>query len=331
MQEIATLKRRGLSVTEICQITGHDRKTIWKYLKAPNGIPRYRARMRRPSKLEPFMAYLEECLKGGGWNVVVLLEELRKRGCHGGSTILKDYLQWRRKEAERERCGWMLAVLQGAVTRSALVQQQVNLPDLDELLTAVWEGNLSLRNRSMAVLSRERGIAIASVCRFLLISEKTLLKYCKQYREGGAKVLLARPVRNNSRKSDKEPLQQAVFSLLHTPPSVHGINRTRWTMRDLRRVLKENRQPLCQDVIREILKKAGYKWRRARVVLTRKDPEYRAKADAIRSILSELKDDEAFFSVDEYGHLRSRKRVELSESNPRRTTPCHNSRSRRGV
>jgi len=36
-------------------------------------------------------------------------------------------------------------------------------------------------------------------------------------------------------------------------------------------------------------------------VLTSNDPEYRAKVEAISKILSELRPDEAFFSVDEYG------------------------------
>jgi hypothetical protein len=36
-------------------------------------------------------------------------------------------------------------------------------------------------------------------------------------------------------------------------------------------------------------------------VLTSHDPDYRAKVEAIRKITSELQDDEAFCSIDEYG------------------------------
>ena len=54
-------------------------------------------------------------------------------------------------------------------------------------------------------------------------------------------------------------------------------------------------------MIRKITKAAGYRWRKARVVLTSSDPNYTEKLNHIRSILSGLRPDEAFFSIDEFG------------------------------
>jgi hypothetical protein len=79
-------------------------------------------------------------------------------------------------------------------------------------------------------------------------------------------------------------------------------------MIDLQGVLRRQGLPLCKDVIRTIIKQAGYKWRSARVVLTSRDPEYRAKVDAVKKILSELGQDEAFFSIDEYGPFAVKKK-----------------------
>jgi hypothetical protein len=56
-------------------------------------------------------------------------------------------------------------------------------------------------------------------------------------------------------------------------------------------------------VIRKIIKFAGSKWRTARIVLTSNDPAYSEKLDRIRSILSRLSPDEAFFSIGEFGPL----------------------------
>jgi hypothetical protein len=53
--------------------------------------------------------------------------------------------------------------------------------------------------------------------------------------------------------------------------------------------------------VREITKSAGWRWRKARKVLTSNDPEYRAKVQRILSILGELHESEAFFSIDEFG------------------------------
>jgi hypothetical protein len=72
-------------------------------------------------------------------------------------------------------------------------------------------------------------------------------------------------------------------------------------MDDLHRILKEAGHRMSQERIRSAIKAAGFRWRKAKVVLTSTDPEYHAKLDLIKKILSELKEDEAFFSIDEYG------------------------------
>jgi len=72
-------------------------------------------------------------------------------------------------------------------------------------------------------------------------------------------------------------------------------------MADLTQVLRERGTPVCAQVVREITRSAGWRWRRARKVLTSTDPEYRAKVHHIRSILAELQENEAFFSIDKFG------------------------------
>ena len=96
-------------------------------------------------------------------------------------------------------------------------------------------------------------------------------------------------------------MKQAVFELLHEPPSNYGINRTTWIMSDMTRILREKGHPSCPEVIRKITKAAGYRWRKARIALTSSDPAYNEKLARIRSILAELRSDEAFFSIDEFG------------------------------
>ena len=80
-------------------MTGFDRKTIRKYLLAPEGTPVYGPRPRPPSKLDPYKPYLEERLGSAVWNARVLLRELRQRGYAGGYTILADWLRPQREAA----------------------------------------------------------------------------------------------------------------------------------------------------------------------------------------------------------------------------------------
>jgi hypothetical protein len=120
------------------------------------------------------------------------------------------------------------------------------------------------------------------------------------FEAGGQAALFARQTKS-TRKFDNEAVKQAIFGVLHEPPSNYGTNRPTWIMPDLSRVLRETGRPACSHVIRKITKAAGYRWRKARIVLTSAAPDYTEKLDHIRSILSELRPDEAFFSIDEFG------------------------------
>ncbi|TGN53781.1 IS630 family transposase [Paracoccus liaowanqingii] len=149
-------------------------------------------------------------------------------------------------------------------------------------------------------MAHRKGITSRTVCGFLSISRCTFRKYVKSFNEGGCVALFAMRA-SVLKKSDDENTKQAVFKILHEPPSKYGINRTSWIMEDLSRILKHSGHPVGKEVIRRITREAGYKWRKARVVLTSNDPNYSDKLEKLKNILSNLKGDELFFSVDEFG------------------------------
>ena len=206
----------------------------------------------------------------------------------------------RREQARQAAFEWMRAVLQKQISLEALRQQIGDIPDIAALLDRLYGGRLSDRNRSMVVLASSRGLHGGTVRDFLGIDVRTYRKYLRTFENGGHTALFARQTKS-TRKFDNEAVKQAVFSLLHEPPSNYGINRTTWIMPDLSRVLRETGQSACPDVIRAITSIAGYRWRKARKVLTSTDPKYREKVHCIQSILGELQENEAFFSIDEYG------------------------------
>jgi hypothetical protein len=59
--------------------------------------------------------------------------------------------------------------------------------------------------------------------------------------------------------------------------------------------------PIGKNYIDRIIRDAGFRFRKARVVLTSNDPSYREKVDRIRDILRHLRPCERFFSIDEFG------------------------------
>ena len=167
-------------------------------------------------------------------------------------------------------------------------------------LQHLHNGRLSDRNRAMVALASRRKIPSRTICAFLGVGKAFVRKYRNKFDSEGAARLFA-PQTKSNRKIDNEDLRKAIFSLLHEPPTNHGINRTSWTMALLRRVLKENGTQVGTALVAKMIKAAGYKWRKAKIVLTSNDPTYKEKLAHIRHILSNLQPDEAFFSIDEYG------------------------------
>ncbi len=99
MKELYELKGEGRSIRGIARELGVSRNSVRKYLRSP-GVPREKPRRRRASKLDPYTEYIDVRLSEGLDNCVVLLRELRALGYGGGYTILKDYVQPRRRRRQ---------------------------------------------------------------------------------------------------------------------------------------------------------------------------------------------------------------------------------------
>ncbi len=86
-------KVERLSQREIHRRTRIRRDTIRRALAAPEP-PSYGPRPRRPSKLDPFLANIEELLEDEPTlSGVRILEEITEAGYEGGKTILDDLLR----------------------------------------------------------------------------------------------------------------------------------------------------------------------------------------------------------------------------------------------
>ena len=203
---------------------------------------------------------------------------------------------------------WMLDVLQGVKTVKTLQSELGNQDAVVILSNKVITTRLKTRNKALTVLARLKGIANSDIAQFLRVGRKTTNQYFALYMQNGTKGLFARRKKRNQ-KWQHPRYRDAVISTLHTPPREYGINRTTWKQEDLRHVLREKKGVrMSRKRIRSILKKAGYRWRKARRVLTSNDPAYREKLERISSILSHIGPRERFFSIDEFGPFQITKK-----------------------
>lgn len=155
------------------------------------------------------------------------------------------------------------------------------------------------RQRALCVLAHASGFSANQIAVFAGVSRNSVRRYLRAFDEGGCDRLFVSKQRR--RIADDEELKTALFSLLHEPPALSGINRTTWRMADIRAVLAQRGISACADVVRTVIREAGFRWKSAKIVLTNHDPQYREKLAHIQDILEHLGTSERFFSIDEFG------------------------------
>ncbi len=93
-----------------------------------------------------------------------------------------------------------------------------------------------------------------------------------------------------------------LLELLHESPAIHNINRASWSLAALSLAYASiHKKSIGKSTVSEYIREQGYSFKKARRVLTSPDPNYKEKLVAITKILSSLRCDEKFFSVDEFG------------------------------
>jgi transposase len=225
-----------------------------------------------------------------------LAHRLRKLG-------ISEPQRQRRDLATQRARNWMHLVLQGAKTSSEIkkeVGDTLTSDDITTLLKWIRTKPLKARNRALTLVAHGYGISTEHIAAFLLVGRRVARRYISDFKKGGIECFLHRN-HKATRKAADPNYAAVVFKTLHAPPSAFGFNRTTWRMDDLKAALSKQGVAISKNIIHEIIKAAGYRFRKARRVLTSTDPEYREKLDKIKQILGNLKPDEKFFSIDEYG------------------------------
>jgi transposase len=195
---------------------------------------------------------------------------------------------------------WIIQAVKGPQTVSWTEEMGLRSQDATELLAKAANGPRKEFKNTLLLLGKMRGISIKTLCVVFNTSPSTLSRVWKRFNAMGIESLSQkRP--GPALKAEDETIKAAVFSVIHSPPSEHNINRTSWKFEDIRKCLSEQGIDVSKNLIGKIIRKAGYKWRKAKTVLTSNDSKYREKLDFIKSILSTLGESDRFCSIDEFG------------------------------
>jgi len=206
-------------------------------------------------------------------------------------------------QSSEAELNWMIALTHGHFAADDDMRTMRDTPDredLGRLLTCIRYKPLKYRNRAVAILSFHRGIRVSHIARFLGVSHSSVDNWVRKFTRQGCQSLLAAFTSDRCRAKDKR-YRNAVFEILHAPPSTHGINRTTWRLQDIHSEMAKRGLSISRHTISGIIKAAGYRYRKAKKVLTSSDPTYKEKLREVTRILSSLSEREKFFSIDESG------------------------------
>lgn len=180
-----------------------------------------------------------------------------------------------------------------------------SIPSTDYEVLVKWKksNNKWKWERATVLLGSLGGDALASLSGKIERGRKKLKAWIRMYGIGGLEALTRK-----TRKTDPEvqnfiqKKRENLIKLLHEPPKLHGINRASWSLKTLSKTFKKvHKISLAPSTISEYFKAEGFRFVKARKVLTSPDPTYREKLVAITRILSRLGPKQKFFSVDEFG------------------------------
>jgi transposase len=143
----------------------------------------------------------------------------------------------------------------------------------------------------IALLNSSMGVSSFEIARKIERAHRTVKKWCFLYEHDGIESL---PLRR-SRKSSEEALaaikakKDRLIKIIHENPKAYDINRASWSLKALADAYRKTHgERISVSSISEYFILAGYKFKKAKKVLTSDDPTYRDKLAKITNALSQL-------------------------------------------
>ena len=183
---------------------------------------------------------------------------------NNSKTLLKRADYWRSvyeeynrlKQIERKIFSWMLYLTFGNTDAQTIEDHlkpyDLSPEDIRTLSDRSVNAPVHIRKRALAILFTLYEINILQISKFLLLSPKAIKRYIRKFNEAGLDKLLDSS--HKSRKAHLDPKnKEAIFSILHSPPISHGINRTTWTRKLIKKILLTQGNNIGRNAIDKII------------------------------------------------------------------------------
>jgi transposase len=320
-------RRKGHSLRRISRLLSLSRDSVRKVAKAGTDEPPI---ILRPRKLDAHRERIAQMLAEFDGNVVKVHRALADVGtsvrystltafCRNSHLLDSACDPKRSVVAARQ---WLLELINGAYTEERFQYQLPHAADLRFLFSQLKHGRSRHRKKAATILARKRGISNSAIAAALRSSRSTTRRYYEMYLEAGLEKLFAwNTTRHMGAEAQLSDRTKRILEVFHHKPTAFGINRTNWTQPALLKAYEQSYgEIISRSTLARILRRAGYRWRKARRVLTSPDPSYHEKVELLLNTLRCLGEKEMFFFLDEWGPIQVRKRRKGISKRP-----CNNS------
>ena len=179
------------------------------------------------------------------------------------------------------------------------------IPENDRRIFIKWRSSNDKGKWAKAVVFLEsaKGVSKKKVIQKIESSKRQIKKWINAYKQSGIEGLTKKTRKvNEIIKENIRFKKDNLIKLIHETPKLHGINRATWGIKSLSEAyFKTYGVKMGQSTVSEYIRSQGYAFKYAKRTLTSPDPLYREKLSKITEILANLKPNEKFFSVDEFG------------------------------
>jgi len=324
---ILLLHRKGYSLRCISRLLFLSRDSVRKVARLCSDQPPI---VPRPSKLDAHRERIVQMLAEFAGNVVKVHRALADAGTTVRYPTLTAFC--RKNHLLDGACDprhsvvaarqWLLELLNGRHSVERLQSQLSPTTEDRFLFPQLKHGRSRHRKKAATILARKRGISNCVIATALRSSRSTTRRYYKMYLEGELEKLFARnTTRHMGAEAQHSERTKRVLETLHHKPTAFGFNRTNWTQPALLKAYEQSYGEIISRGTLARIGRAGYRWRKARRVLTSPDPHYHEKVELLLNTLRCLGENEMFFFLDEWGPIQVRKRGGRAYQNDHATIP----------
>jgi transposase len=327
---ILRLHKEGHSLRHISRLLSLSRDSVRAVVRIGSDEPPI---IHRPSKLDAHRDRIRQMLQEFDEDVVRVHRALAAAGMTVRYSTLtafcrKSQLFNRAPDPKRSVVAarqWLMELVNGIQTVDRVQHQLSNNTDLQLLLSQLKHGRSRHRKKAATVLARKRGISYSMIARAIRSSRSTTRRYYNIYLEDGPEKLFTwSTTRKTGPDHHRAEQTKRVLEVLHHKPTTFGFNRTNWTQPALLKAYEHSfGEIISKRTLARILRRTGYRWRKARRVLTSPDPNYHEKVELLLNTLRGLAMNEMFLFLDEWGPVQVRKRGGKAYRHEHSTIPRH--------